>query len=192
MFKNSVVFVFFIFVTTSNLFAQHFMKGIGANISILTAKINTPSEKYTFMMSVVHLSFFPRYNLTESENSSVSVGSPFGVGIGILTEAGNASGIAWGVDVPLVIDYNIGLKSTPDNENSSGGYFGGGFGFMYTGWSGGGNSLTKAITYGPLARAGFRFSSSEGKWNTTVGIYFKMGIEKEKFKTFGFNVYKEL
>jgi hypothetical protein len=161
-----------------------------AYTSILFAKINTPYENYTFIMAFTHFSYYPRFTLTESDNSSISIESPLGAGGCLLNSGSNANGIAWGIDLPLAIDYNMGCQSTPGNENRFGGYFGGGFGYMYTGWSDGGIT-SKAITYGPLARTGIRFSSKNGRWTTTVGIFGKFGLEKEKYKTFGFNVLSE-
>jgi hypothetical protein len=107
-----------------------------------------------------------------------------------LKSGGSANGIAWGFDLPVALDYNIGCKSTPDNEQTFGGYMGAGFSYMYTGWSGG--ETGKVVSYGPLALTGIRFSSSQASWSVTVGVYFKYGLEKEKYKTFGFNVIGDL
>jgi hypothetical protein len=192
MFKRTILILVLCYFITEKNFAQSFMHGIGANVSVINAKINTQNDKYTFTMMVTHFSYFPRLNISESENRSFSVGFPLGAGIGILNNGqGNGSGIAWGVDLPVAADYNLGCGSTPENEDRFGGYFGAGFGYLYTGWSDGSGS-SKAITYGPLARAGIRFSSSRASWRVTVGIFYKIGLESEKYKTFGFNVISEL
>ncbi len=187
MAKRIFIYLFILYMLSSNVMAQNFMHSIGANISVLTAKINTPYEQYTFTMMVTHFSYFPRYNITESENSSFSIGIPLGAGIGILSSAGTASGVAWGFDVPVALDYNIGCRSTAENKNNFGGYFGGGFGYMYTGWSDGGET-SHATTYGPIIRTGISFSPGQDRWHTTVGIFYKPGLESQKYKTFGFNV----
>lgn len=187
MLKKMILLSFLSFSIITKIYAQSFMHGIGANISVLTAKINTPSDQYTFTMAVTHFSYFPRFTLTESENSSVSIGSPLGAGVGFLSSGGETGGIAWGFELPLAVDYNIGCKSTPDNENTFGGYFGAGFSYLYTGWTDG-NETSKANTYGPLARTGVRFASSQSDWSVTIGLFFKYGLEKEKYKTFGFNI----
>ncbi len=167
--------------------AQSYMRGIGSNISILTAKVNTPSEQYDFAMVVTHFSFTPRFTISEGENNSVSICFPLGVGVGILSSANGASGIAWGADAPVAIDYNIGNMSTPDNEKGFGWYFGAGFGYMYSGYSSDGE-VTNINTYGPIGRLGIRFGSN---YHTTVGLFYKQGLEKDKYKTFGFNVLLE-
>ncbi len=190
--KKTIILLVVLFFSFLQGSTQSFMQSIGANLSILKAKINTPYERYTFVMSVNHFSYFPRVNLSESENSSFSVGLPVGAGIGILTEnGGNATGIAWGFDLPIVADYNFGCKSTPDNPNRSGGYVGAGFGYMYTAWNAG-DGTENANSYGPIGRCGLRFGSANGNWNMTLGIYIKFGLEATKYKTFGFNVLADL
>lgn len=190
MLKKIPCLLFLIALNCKKISAQNFMHSVGANISLLTANIETPYVKGSFAMMVNHLSYFPRLLVMESENSSLSFGSPLGVGINIIDDVTGTSGIAWGFDVPLVVDYNMGCKSAPDNENGFGGYFGAGFGYMYTNYTFG-NGTEKANSYGPLARAGIRFSSGDSRWFTTVGIYYKQGLEPSKFKTFGFNVFMD-
>jgi hypothetical protein len=186
MIRKLMTFLLCVLLTSGKTFSQSFMNSIGANISILYAKINTQYDHETFLMNVNQFSYFPRITLSESDNSSVSLGAPLGAGIGILNSGGDADGIAWSFDAPLVMDYNMGCKSTPDNEDRFGSYLGAGFGFMYTGWSSYEND--KAISYGPLARVGIRLAGREQNWHMTVGVFFKYGVEKEKYKTFGFNV----
>jgi hypothetical protein len=153
----------------------------------LTAKIKRPYEQYDFAMVVTHFSYTPRFTFSEGENSSLSIGFPLGIGIGILSSAGSASGIAWGADVPAALDYNMGNMSTPENNKGFGWYIGAGFGYMYSGFSDGGD-VTNINTYGPLGRLGIRFGSD---FHTTVGVFVKVGLESDKYKTFGFNVLLE-
>src|SRR5687768_15271250 len=124
MFKGSMIFLFAAHLTGPKILAQSLMHGIGANIYILTPKLDPASELYNFTLTATHFSYFPRYTLHESQNSSVSVGSPLGIGIGLLSRSGGPSGIAWGLDLPVAVDYNLGCKSSPFNEKTFGGYFG--------------------------------------------------------------------
>lgn len=186
MIRKSILLFSFVVLACRQMVSQNIMHSIGANISVLYAKINTAYEQETFVMQVTQFSYSPRFIISGSENSSLSVGSPLGAGIGILTSGGDADGVAWSVDVPLVLDYNIGCKSSPANDDSFGSYFGLGFGYMYAGWSS--LETDKAVSYGPLARAGIRLTNSERTWHMTTGLFFKYGLEKEKYKTFGFNV----
>lgn len=171
--------------------SQSFMQGVGANISIVTAK---PDNDFgsRFLMKVTHLTYFPRWSFAEYENASFTVGFPLAAGIGFVRDvSGDGAGISWGADAPIALDYNIGLQSTPDNDQTFGGYIGAGFGYMYTGMNMG-DGANHFSTYGPIARGGIRFSSEDGRWNTTIGIFFKPGLEKAKYKTFGFNVLMDL
>lgn len=139
-------------------------------------------------MQVNHISWFPRYTVMEGENSSLSLGSPLGAGVNLLTDNMGGGGVSWGFDVPLVADYNMGCMSAPDNESGFGGYLGAGFGYMYTSYKLNTSETDNVTTYGPMARAGIRFASGGGRWHTTVGLFYKTGLEKAHFKTAGFNV----
>lgn len=169
------------------------MHGLGATISIMTANISTSSERYTATVAFTNLTYFPRYTLTKSDRTSLSIGTPVGAGVGF--SAGGGSGDAsvyYGFDLPLVIDYNIGRKSTIENEDSFGWYLGTGFGYQFTNWTDG-YSTNKLNSYGPLLRAGIRFGGGSRRPDraTTVGLSFKPGLEKSRFKTFGIAVLTE-
>lgn len=141
-------------------------------------------------------SYFPRFIVAQSDNSSVSVGVPLGLGVGLSSDLnGNDAGVFFSYDLPLVVDYNIGCKSTPDNESTFGTYFGAGFGYHKTIIKASENSDFKGATYGPLVRAGVRFGPPQEIFRgqaITVGLYFKKGIEKSKTTTFGFSALVDL
>ncbi|MBM3415882.1 MAG: hypothetical protein FJY20_05435 [Bacteroidetes bacterium] len=118
---KKLLIILFLFNIGDESNAQKYMYGLGSNISLLTADINTPSEQYDFVMAVTHFSYTPRFILTNGDNSSLTVGFPMGAGVGFLTSAGNATGIAWGADAPVAFDYNMGNMSTPENEKKFGG-----------------------------------------------------------------------
>ena len=190
VFKKKITVLFFLVccLAGNRLSAQSFMHGYGATISVLSAPDITLSQ--------TNVCYFPRYNFVENENSSVSIGMPVGIGIGISSNTyGNDAGVAFAFDVPAVIDYNIGCKSTPDNDRNFGGYFGAGFGYYKVFISQSAYSDFTGATYGPMARAGVRFSSSNESWKghgVTVGMFYKKGLEKLKFTTIGFNVLVDL
>ncbi len=172
------------------------MHSYGATISVLTGKVNTGFSTSSFTLQQTNLTYFPRYNFIESDNSSVSVGAPVGIGIGIASNTnGNDAGVAFAYDLPIVIDYNIGCKSTRENEQTFGGYFGLGFGYYKVNISQSSYSDFKGATYGPLVRAGVRIGSSNESWNghaITIGLFYKKGMEKDKLTTIGFNVLLDL
>jgi hypothetical protein len=187
--KKSILFILVLLVSCAS-YAQRFMQSAGVNFLIMNAKIDNSSGKYSLTNAFTNLTYFPRYNILETDGSSVSIGAPVGAGIGISggTGSGDAS-VYWGVDLPAVIHYNIGKKSTPDNDQNFGGYLGGGFGYTLTNWSDG-SSTEKINSYGPMVRAGVRFGkfNDDSDVSICIGLSYKIGLETEKFKTYGIQV----
>lgn len=183
------------FVLTHQLaVSQSFMHSVGATISILSGRTDDINHNPISLMQT-NLSYFPRYNFVEYDNASVSVGMPLGLGIGIAQNMYSDYGIAFAYDIPAVLDYNIGYKSTPDNDSRVGGYLGAGFGYYGITISKSTYSDYSGRSYGPMARAGFRFSTPKDRENghgITIGLFYKKGLEKEKFNTYGCHVYLDL
>jgi len=188
------------FIISISVSAQgRFMHSVGATISVLDGNDketdswgNTTSNQ--IMVVQTNVSYFPRYNLLEMPNSSLSVGMPVGAGIGIFeNQEASDVGIGFAFDIPVVVDYNIGCKSTNSNEKNFGGYFGLGFGYYNVQIKASQYSNFNGSTYGPMFRSGIRFGS--GSWGgqaVTFGLFYKMGIEKTKFSTYGANIYLDL
>lgn len=167
------------------------MHSFGATISILTGTVTGPGSSSDLTMSQTNLTYFPRYNFIENENSSVSIGLPVGIGVGIVTSTfGDDAGISFAYDLPVVVDYNIGCRSTMENDKNFGGYLGVGFGYYKVSISQSQYSDFSGATYGPMFRGGLRFREYEHA--ITVGLFFKKGLEKNKLTSFGFNVLYDL
>ena len=183
------------FLSTRPATAQ-IMHGVGLTISVLGGTLHQGAGYESFEIEENNLTYFPRYNFIEAENSSLSIGAPVGAGIGIATNTiGNDAGILFSYDLPMVIDYNIGCKSTAENDKTFGGYFGVGFGYNKVIITGSSYSDFNGSSYGPLFRAGFRFGSDKESWKghgVTAGAYYKKGLEKDKLYTIGFNVLLDL
>ncbi|MEP7372684.1 MAG: hypothetical protein ABI675_04795 [Chitinophagaceae bacterium] len=190
--KKTSLLLFISFFVIADINTQRFMQGYGATISVLTGKVRTSGSTYNYALQQTTLTYFPRYNFIENENSSVSIGAPVGIGIGIATNTyGDDAGIAFAYDLPVVLDYNIGCKSTIDNEQTFGGYLGLGFGYYKVSISNSQYSDFKGATYGPIFRGGVRIGSAKESWKghgLTIGVYYKKGLEKDKLTTIGFNV----
>jgi hypothetical protein len=183
--------------TMASASAQQLMHSFGLTLSVMQGTLQEGAgNSESFAVEQNNFTWFPRFNFVENENSSISVGAPIGVGIGIATNTyGNDAGVLFSYDLPLVIDYNIGCKSTMENENNFGGYFGVGFGYNKVTISESSYSDFNGSSYGPLFRAGFRFSSSKESWGghgITAGVYYKIGMEQNKLHTIGFNVLYDL
>ena len=173
-------------------FSQEFMHSIGATPTLLVSKDNpeTGTEKFTLFQTVV--TYFPRLNVISNGNSSVSIGAPVGVGFGIVRDlGGNADGFSFAYDLPAVIDYNFGCKATPESEGNFGGYLGAGFGYFNVNISNSSFGSFSGATYGPIFRGGLRFGSSSEKWGghgMTIGLNYKIGLEKSKISSYGIAV----
>ena len=192
MFKK-ITFSFLSFLLINSVcISQTFMHGLGATINVMTAKIDNHSEQYTATMAFTNFTFMPRLLFGEKENSSFSLGSPVSVGVGFAKDFYGDTHIYYGGELPLVIDFNKGRKSTPDNEDSFGWYIGSGFSYTLTNWTDG-NSTEKLNSYGPLVRFGVRFGggSNHPERATTVGLSFRPGMENTRFKTLGIAVLTE-
>ena len=103
-----------------------------------------------------------------------------------------SAGISFAYDLPATLDYNIGFKSTNENDKKFGGYFGVGFGYFKVSVSGSQYSDFKGAAYGPLFRSGIRFFLPKDNTALTVGMYYKKGLEKSRLNTIGFNVLYDL
>jgi hypothetical protein len=163
------------------------MHSAGVNFNFMTYRETSDFGSNNFSILFTNLTWFPRYNLTASENSSISVGLPLGAGVGIANDFYGGASLYYGFDFPLVIDYNIGFKSSPDNENKPGVYFGTGFGYTLTNWTDG-SSTQNLNSYGPLLRGGMRFGAATQNhpdWGMTIGLSYKLGLEERKSKTYG-------
>ncbi len=195
--KQFFIVFFLISSFSSKILGQSLMHSFGATISVLQGTLHDANGGYeSFGLEQNNLTYFPRYNFVENENSSISVGAPIGIGIGLVTNTyGNDAGVLFSYDIPIVIDYNFGCKSTKENDQSFGGYFGAGFGYNKVSISGSSYSDFNGSSYGPLFRAGVRFGSSRESWNghgVTVGAYYKIGLEKDRLHTIGFNILYDL
>ena len=176
------------FFTCFTASAQSFMHSIGATPTLLFGKDEFSNSYQIFQTNIT---YFPRYNFVENENSSIDIGAPLGIGFGIANSTYGDPAFLFAYDHPAVVDYNIGCKSTPDNDNTFGGYVGAGFGYYHVSVSGSSYSDFKGGTYGPIARAGVRIGSEKESWRghaLTIGFYYKKGLEDAKLTTVGCNV----
>lgn len=168
------------------------MHSIGGTPTLLISKDNPQRGTEKFSIFQTLLTYFPRINFIENENSSVSVGAPLGVGFGMVKDlGGNADGVSFAYDLPAVIDYNFGFKATPESEGTFGGYAGAGFGYFKVNVSSSSFGNFTGATYGPILRGGLRFGSSSESWGgrgLTIGLNYKMGMEQSKLSSYGIAV----
>ena len=193
MIKRPLLITIFLLLITFAGYSQSFMQSAGATGSVMRATLKGPLGKSgRFGMTHIHLNYFPRINFPLNSYTSISAGVPLGIGLGIMNNNFlNVKGTYLSYDIPLVIDYNMGFKAAEVDDETIGFYFGLGFGYMSTQRDTLGVTSFKANSAGILARIGVRLSLDENDRNSrgiSFGLYHKIGMGEEKFKTSGLNV----
>ncbi len=195
-----LMFLFFLFFLIGKVNAQSIHHSIGGTISVMGSKGETITpgflgysiiKQYNFIMSKYELTYFPKVNFETGGNSSLSVGIPLSLGIGSASDANKENkGVYFSYDLPLIADLNIGMGSTEENEKQFGYFIGVGFGYSHVSLSLISGS-EKISSYGPIIHGGFRFKMGNTS-NIVIGLFFKPGLESNKYKTGGIQVLTDL
>ena len=192
MLKKAIFSLLLACLCTSSSISQRFMQSAGTTISFLYDKNKTNNPSANLSVTPTTFTYFPRYNFVENENSSFSIGTPVGLGVGLATDVyGDNWSVSFAYDLGAAFDYNIGCKSTRANPKSFGGYLGAGFSYLHVGVSNNAFSEFRGNTYGPLVRGGLRFLFSKGRnagSALNTGLFYKRGLEAAKVSTIGLNV----
>ncbi|MBK5272535.1 MAG: hypothetical protein JJE22_16150 [Bacteroidia bacterium] len=187
---KKIILSLVLFFTVGTVLGQSFMHGAGLTIFAGSAKGSdvTVGEGFTY---------YPRFNILETEKLSLSAGIPLTAGISISTSYYYSSGsgyyddgsIGFIVNVPFIISLNMGRGSTKDNTDKFGYFVGAGFGYHhgdflvddYNGY------VTSKSTnaYGPAANAGFRIGVGRKHRNIEVRFSYMKGITEDKPNVFG-------
>ena len=182
--KNVLVFVFVLSATLS--FSQRFINGIGITV------FSTGGAGFNSFITG-GITYSPRVNISESDNSAISIGLPLSIGLSYSSgSSGNASASAM-VNLPLVVNYNVGAGATKETESRFGFFAGGGFGYhvaayandddSYTGNNGDGTTTVRS--YGPVGNIGIRLGVGKRSHNIEIkGTYMK-GLDNSKADIFG-------
>ncbi len=171
--KKNVFFII-LFSFSANLLSAQFSHGIGASYFIAKDKAGENGGGPA-------VTYFPKYSI-----GSLSVGVPISLGItgSANSRTGASEGSSLTLQLPIVVDYNIGLGANPDEESESGFgfYVGAGFGVFSTSYVGAFTSGTLKAT-GPLARAGARFNVKEKLID--LGASYHLGLDDNKVGAIG-------
>lgn len=173
-----------------------FMHSVGGGFLYGKGKIPSTAEGEYEQPTILGYGIFyhPRFNVSESDNSAISVGFPLTLGLSGSVNSQTGGSLSITADLPLTIDYNFGGGASSSSESDGfGGFIGAGFGYTYTNQSysyemAGGIDYEelKGSSYGPLAQAGIRAPIGEKSY--FLRVFYKMGLETQKFKTFGLSV----
>lgn len=167
-----------------------FYQQLGAGVFIGTGKTHADSvvgsSKPAY--AVYGAFYFPRINVLENKSVSVGFSAPITAGISATNNGG--SRIGFGFDLPLMVDLSVGAGSSDKAESLVGGFIGAGFGLTHAdqknnysapGWTG--VERYKGTSFGPVVHTGFRYAHY--KWDFTIRLFYKKGLEEQKFQTFG-------
>lgn len=130
-----------------------------------------------------NFTFSLRRNLYESESSSLSIRILPGIGFGSTEDEGTV----FATDLPITADFNLGFKSSPDNESGFGGFIGGGFGYTHYSRNDPYYGKYKVNNYGPMAHGGVRFRIADD-FGMEISLFYKRGIEAERLQAAGLRV----
>jgi hypothetical protein len=178
-----------LFFTVSTVLGQSFMHGAGVTVLVADSKGSDVSVAEGFTYS-------PRFNFLETESLSISVSMPLSVAIsasynyyssgGYYSES---SSIGFVVNIPLIINLNMGRGSTKENRQKFGYFVGAGFGYHH------GDFLIDDYYYGvisessnshgPATNAGMRFGVGRMHKNIEVRFSYMKGINDNKPSIFG-------
>ena len=119
--------------------------------------------------------FFPRYNfIAPKEYLSVSAGAPMNVGLDVFVSSGGSI-IQYMIDLPLVLDFNIGSRATRFDDTPFGAFLGGGLAYNFSHLTFGTANLN-LHTFGPMVHGGFRWRMNGRE--TGVRISYLSGFGK--------------
>lgn len=180
--KLTVVFLFIFSVTAVQ--AQKFNHAVGAGFTLMVHEIAaTNSYDGSIVKNIFRggVEYFPRYNFVEAGKTSFSVGAPVSFGVGLVNTSIDRGFMLAG-DASLGVYFNQGHMATRKTSSRFGFFVGGGF-------SGGFANIflesvsPKIKSYGPMLHAGFRFPFTDD--NAQIGLFYRHGLEADKFSTFG-------
>lgn len=190
--KYTLLVLFFLPVTFA--FSQTFSHGVGVAVFVTTAKGGNAAV-------AEGVTYSPRYNFLENEDFSLSVGVPLSVGIsGSYSSNYNSSTgsttdntLGFMANIPLIVNFNFGAGSTPDNESRFGFYIGGGAGYHYGKYNvdttdSYGDDYTYQATikgFGPAGNVGVRFAVGRGTHNVEARLTYMKAMDNSKANIFG-------
>jgi hypothetical protein len=184
---KKIALVIALFLISLIGFSQSFMQGAGLTIFVATVNNSDPSVVGGFTYS-------PRFNFAEMENMSLSVGIPLSAGISEYYNSMDPDGnsLSFMLNVPLMINLNVGAGSTKENESRLGFFVGAGFGYHlgsyntnvtdgYDEYS----SYQAKSSYGPAANAGVRIAVGNHQKNIEIRLSYLKGIDATNANVFG-------
>lgn len=181
-------------IISVNAFSQSFHHGIGVSIFF----DNMTPDKITAISAIT---YSPRYNFRETEKMSASLGIPLSIGfVGdgnntvyydeVTGEETSGSIKGFAVNLPLVVNLNVGAGSTKGNKHNIGGFIGAGYTWHYVSsrdYTKDGNDKTiGGSSFGPTINGGFRFNlGGDPVDNIELRFSYYKGSNRTRLEMFG-------
>jgi hypothetical protein len=171
----------------------------GGSIFYGHSKLTKDQETLVVDAAFYGVSWYPRFIITEMGASSISIGIPLTAGLSGNYNSRTGGELSFGIDAPLMVDYNVGFGALSEEEESRfGGFVGAGFGYTSTAsttiddvntsyWDE--SYFTKAKSYGPAVHAGMRIPLGQDGLGITLRLSYKKGLEEQKFNFFGVSAF---
>ncbi|HEV3222288.1 MAG TPA: hypothetical protein VGZ90_05385 [Puia sp.] len=178
---KKLFFSVFAFCLSSFAFSQTFMHGVGVNTFIQSA------SGYSTQV-VGGLTYSPRINFMETDNTSLSVGIPMSIGVSASASTYGSNSAALMFDAPLVLNFNYGAGSSKETESRFGFFGGAGFGYHTSedSYSDGYNNYTDKMSgFGPVGNAGIRIGVGSGSHNIEIRLSYMKTLDTSKSSIFG-------
>jgi hypothetical protein len=185
-------------VVIKSSFSQTFTQGLG--LSFVTDKSSAADANMSFVVT-----YSPRFNFLEKDNSSLSVGIPlsFGPSGAFTTRKSNEPYESerpetYILSIPVILNFNVGAGSSRYNDSGSGFFAGAGFGYHF------GAAAEKTIdvissgysrttynhkgTIGPVVNAGIRIGVGGDTHHFEIKTTYMKGINTLKPNIYSLSV----
>ena len=177
---------FSLFVSCSIGFSQSFINGIGI------AVISTGGTGFSSFVTG-GITYSPRVNISESDHSSISIGIPLSIGLSTsTTDASGAGTASVMLNVPLLLNFNMGCGATRESDEKFGFFAGGGLGYhlaayanTYGNTGNNADGTTTVNAFGPVANAGVRIGVGHGYHNIEIKLTYMKGLDVTKANVIG-------
>lgn len=193
-FMKKCILILSFLLPASMAFSQTFTHGVGFDIFVTTEKNGNAAAAEGF-------TYNPRFNFLENEDFSLSVGVPLTIGFsGSYSTSydsyyGSTTNNTLGfmAHIPLIVNFNFGAGSSPDNEQRFGFFVGGGLGYYYGKYNqdyvdSNGYSNTQQATIngvGPAGNIGIRIAVGRGTHNIEAKLTFMKALDDSKANIYG-------
>jgi hypothetical protein len=174
-------------------YSQKFMHGAGTGVFINLSPFTQPAIPTVLIYS-------PRINFFETNALSVSAGIPFSVGFGTTyyTNYYSANGLdventtTYVINIPAMINLNIGAGSSKQTEKRFGFFIGGGVSYQYgryvlDEYNGVTNEYPKVkeTSVGPAGNIGLRFAVGKHQKNIEAKFSYMRSLKEDKISALG-------